>query len=45
MAPSSTIFDAFGMTRPWIEPQSLRPLANTLLIRPVIGVGSKRLWS
>ena len=29
---SSTIFWVFGMTQPVIEPQSPRPLANTLLI-------------
>ena len=31
-AASSTIFWVFGMTQPGIEPQSLGPLANTLLI-------------
>ena len=25
----------FGMTRPGIEPQSPKPLANTLLIKPM----------
>ena len=29
-------FWVFGMTRPGIEPQSRRPLANTLLIRLMI---------
>ena len=29
---SSTIFWVFGMTRPWIEPWSPRPLANTTQI-------------
>ena len=32
---SSTIFKAFGMTRPGIEPRSLGPLANTLPSRPI----------
>ena len=32
---SCTIFWVFGMTRPKIEPRSLGPLANTLLIRPM----------
>ena len=27
---SSTIFKVFGITRPWIEPRSPGPLANTL---------------
>ena len=26
-------FGVFGITRPWIEPRSRGPLANTLLIR------------
>ena len=34
-AASSTIFWIFGMTQPGIEPWSPRPLANTLLIRPM----------
>ena len=41
---SSTIFWVFGVIRPKIEPQSARPSANTLLIRPidqVIGLMSK----
>ena len=33
---SSTIFWVFGMTWPGIEPRSPRPLANTLLIKPMI---------
>ena len=33
---SSTIFWVFGRTQPGIELQSLRPLANTLLIRPML---------
>ena len=33
---SSTIFWVFGMTWPGIEPWSSGPLANTLLIRPMI---------
>ena len=32
---SSTIFKVFGMTRPGIEPRSLRPLANTLPTGPM----------
>ena len=32
---SSTIFKVFGMTQPGIEPKSPRPLANTLLTRPM----------
>ena len=35
MAESSTIFWVFGMTQPGIEPRSLGPLANTLLIIPM----------
>ena len=35
-AASSTIFLVFGMTQPGIEPWSPRPLANTLLIRPMV---------
>ena len=34
-AASSTIFWVFGMTWPGIELQSLRPLVNTLLIKPM----------
>ena len=34
---SSTIFWVFGMTQHGIEPQSPRPLANMLLIRPMAG--------
>ena len=34
-AISSTIFKFYGMTRPGIEPRSPRPLANTLLTRPM----------
>ena len=34
-AASSTIFWVFGMTWPGVEPWSPRPLANTLLIRPM----------
>ena len=30
---SSTIFEVFGMTRPWTEPRSLRPLGNILPTR------------
>ena len=33
---SSTIFLSFGMTQPGIEPQSPRPLVNTLFIRPIL---------
>ena len=32
----STIFWVFGMTQPGIEPWSPEPLANTLLIRPMV---------
>ena len=32
---SSTIFKAFGMTRPGIKPRSPGPLANTLPTRPI----------
>ena len=32
---SSTIFKVFGLTWPGIEPRSPRPLANTLLARPI----------
>ena len=35
-ATSSTIFWVFGMTWPRIEPRSPGPLANTLLIRPMV---------
>ena len=35
-AASSTIFWVFVMTRPRIEPQSPGPLANTLLITPMV---------
>ena len=35
-AASSTIFWVFSMTQPGIEPQSPGPLANTLLIRPMV---------
>ena len=38
---SSTIFKVFGMTRPGIEPQSPRTLANTLPIRPMNQIESK----
>ena len=34
-AASSTIFWVFGMAQPGIEPRSPRPLANTLLIKPI----------
>ena len=32
---SNTIFLVFSMTRPRIEPQSPRPLVNTLSIMPI----------
>ena len=32
---SSSIFKVFGMTRPWIEPRSPGPLANTLTAGPI----------
>ena len=35
-AASNTIFWVFCMTRPVIEPRSPGPLANTLLIRPIL---------
>ena len=41
---SSTNFWIFGMTRPGIELESLGPLVNTLLIRPMVDLAAKEMY-